>query len=125
MATPRGLVEVTEVMKVSFAPPARRPLDFLWKYRDPGRDGDMANLPVDRVQRLGLHALPVDPASAGSGGRKPVDADVVEHLVARERLVGVSAVIGPRPELVSDPGAESGGGNHPRATRSSRRGGLG
>src|SRR5207247_970112 len=37
--------------------------------------------------------------------RKPVQHDVIQHLIASERILGISMAIGPRPEFFENPGS--------------------
>ena len=79
------------------------PHDLLREDRAPGGHVDGA------VDSSGSgEALPVEPGRRGAGGRQPVEHHVVEQLVAGEDVLGVAVAVGPRPELLDDPGALAG-----------------
>src|SRR5208282_5941166 len=52
--------------------------------------------------------LPVESGRRRGAGSHPVQHHVVEQLIATEDVLGVSVAVGPRPELLQDPGRLSG-----------------
>ena len=71
---------------------------------DRDRVADLAGDPLVDLR----DALPVEPGGGGPGAGQPVEHQVVEQLVARERVLGVPVAVGPGPELLDDPGAQGG-----------------
>src|SRR5580704_16803222 len=56
-----------------------------------------------RARHAGSGILPVDSGRRRSGVCEPVEADVVEHRVYRQRIFRVAAIVGPCLELLVDP----------------------
>src|SRR6266851_4385708 len=51
-----------------------------------------------------VEAFPIETRRGGCCVRKPVQHDVIQHLIASERILGISMAIGPRPEFFENPG---------------------
>src|SRR4029450_5969695 len=92
------LVPVAQVAEPGRDPPPGEAGDLLWEDRAAGRD-------AHRVVPTRAQALPVEASGRRCGGWQPVEHDVVEQLVAGERVLGVAGAVRPRPELLHDPGA--------------------
>src|SRR5258708_7176526 len=51
-----------------------------------------------------VEAFPIETRRGGCCVRKPVQHDVIQHLIASERILGISMAIGPSPEFFENPG---------------------
>jgi hypothetical protein len=93
------LVPVDEIGVELLGPAARRREDLAGKQAASHRYVfDLAAVEAD------LCVLEVDPRRGGGCSRQPVERDVVEHRVARERVLEVAVMVGPGVKLFVDPG---------------------
>src|SRR5712664_1245793 len=56
-----------------------------------------------QARPAGAVVLPVDAGRRCGGVGEPVEADIVEHRIDRERIFRIAVVVGPRLELLVDP----------------------
>ena len=85
-----------------------RPRDaehLLGEHRGRGRHRDVL---ADRAEAVGALRLAVEADRRVDRLRHPVDGEVREDLIARDRVFGVAVVVGPRAELLDDPTREPG-----------------
>src|SRR5258706_6276394 len=118
MSAAGGFVPVEELRIDPFAPQSRGPEQFAGE--NASRDGQMEPLRGE----IGAEALTVE--ARGGCGRvgKPVERDVVEHLVARDFPLRLVVAVAPFGELFVDPRSLAGGRVRQRVTEGLRSGGL-
>src|SRR5690349_1793110 len=70
-----------------------------------GEDGDTGRHTGGNGPVAGVHGLVVDVRRGARGSGEPVHADIGEHLVPRNRVLGQRVTgVGPLLELLHDPG---------------------
>src|SRR5215213_9209062 len=97
------LVPINELVKILFGPASRRAVYLAGKDRHGNRD----RWDVHGIDWTHPPHLPVGPRGRRPGVCEPVQRDVVEHLISRERPLGLAAAIGPGGELVIEKSSQA------------------
>src|SRR5260221_14749385 len=99
-------MKINKLVIAPLGPAPWRTIDFAGKDCYGSREGDVHRIEVAGV----ILILPVEPRRRGPRICEPVERDIVEHLIARERELGLAAAISPIGKLVIDPCSKPGRG---------------
>src|SRR4029077_16023342 len=94
-------IPIKQVRPQSFGPGLRRAEYLVWKDRRRHWQFDPAS--GREASKSGAGVLPVDSGRRCGGVSEPVEADVVEHRVDRERIFRIAVIVRPGLKLLVDP----------------------